>query len=117
MRDHEEDFWHEQVEIDAWLSKIEAGETVDHVPIKGDWSTVSEVATRHRCSPKTIRARIYDGSLKAVDHSPNGSNPRQRRYRIHRDAEEAWLRAKGEANRQMTTRKAAARSTFKDMIE
>jgi hypothetical protein len=58
----------------------------------------TEVAARHRLSEKTIRKRIYDDSLRAVDQSPPGAPARQRHYRIHREAEEAWIAAKGKTS-------------------
>ena len=115
LRSAEESYWLEQAEIDEWIAKVEAGERPPSVPITGEWSTVKEVAVRHRCSAKTIRARIHDGSLKAVDHSPAGSGVRQRRYRIHRDAEVAWLEAKGQRRR--GTAKAKAANTFKALVK
>jgi hypothetical protein len=115
LRSPEESYWLEQAEIDAWIEKVEAGDRPASVPITGEWSTVQEVAARHRCSTKTIRARIHDGSLKAVDHSPAGSGSRQARYRIHRDAEVAWLEAKGERRR--AAAKAKAGNTFRELVK
>lgn len=116
LQSSEERYWLEQAAIDDWIAKLEAGEMPPSTPITGEWSTVQEVATRHRCSVKTIRARIHDGTLKAVNHAPKGSAPRQARWRIHRDVEEAWIRAKGENRRATTARKAQTRRTFKDLI-
>jgi hypothetical protein len=117
LRSAEESYWLEQAEIDEWIAKVEAGERPPSVPITGEWSTVKEVAARHRCSAKTVRARIHDGSLKAVDHAPAGSGSRQARYRIQRDAEIAWLEAKGERRRSATAAKAKAQTTFKELVK
>ena len=96
LRDSEESYWLEQAAIDDWIAKVEAGEPPPSVPITGEWSTVREVAARHRVKPKTIRARIHDGSLTAIDESPAGTATRQRRYRIHRDAEIKLSKQRGE---------------------
>jgi hypothetical protein len=58
-----------------------------------EWSTMSEVAKRHHCSPKTIRKARLEGRLKA--HCLNPDAPElQRRYRVHREDERAWLEGK-----------------------
>jgi hypothetical protein len=118
LRSADEQFWLEQAAIDGLIANAEAGEPPPSMPITGEWSTVAEVATRHRVKPKTIRARIHDGSLTAVDESPDGTPPRQRRYRIHRDAELAWIEAKGQRTRRAERAKAAAPGgrSFKELV-
>ncbi len=107
----------EQAAVEDWIAALEAGEQPQEAPeVIGEWSTVQEVARRHKCAPKTIRARIADGSLKAVQHGPKGAGAKQLRYRIHRDDEAAWVAAKGEQKRSVAARKAAATDTFKAMI-
>jgi hypothetical protein len=97
-------------------SALEKGPVRVSVKPKHEWSTVQEVAARHSCSPKTIRKRIYDGSLKAVDISPAGSDVRQRRYRIHRDAEKAWMDAKGQKSRQTARKASPTGRSFRDLV-
>jgi hypothetical protein len=80
-----------------------------------EWSSVQQVAARHGVSAKTIRKRIYDGSLKAVDVAAS-SDPRQRRYRIHRDAEAAWVAAKAETTPAARRRRKTAARRFRDLI-
>jgi hypothetical protein len=116
-RSAEEDTMLEEARIDRWIAAMEAGEPAPSVPITGEWSTVQEVAARHRCSAKTIRARIHDGSLKAVDQAPKGAGARQARYRIHREAEEVWIRSKGEKGRATAARRAKAGSTFRELVQ
>lgn len=117
MRTAEEDALLEQAAVEDWIGALLAGETPPPAPIQGEWSTVQEVAARHRCATKTIRKAIHSGQLVAVNHAAKGSDPRQSRYRIHRDAETAWIKSKGEQKRETVKRKAQVRSTFKDLIQ
>ena len=80
----------------------------------GDWSTVAEVANRHTLAPKTVREAIKRGDLGA--HRSGGRAP----FRIHRDAEAAWVAARkvptprrGRARR---ARKGQPRRRFRDMV-
>jgi hypothetical protein len=113
MRTPEELYWLEQ----AILERQERGELPASKPIEGEWSTVQEVAARHRLQPKTIRKYIHGGALKAIDIS-SSQDPRHRRYRIHRTDEEAWIAAKGQRTgsiRSRTNAKPAGRS-FRDLV-
>jgi excisionase family DNA binding protein len=112
MQTAEERYWLEQAEVDEWILALEAGEPPPSVPISGEWSTVKEVAARHRLHPKTIRKAIHEKRLKATAH---GSG-QQARYRIHRDAETAWIEGKGERKRATAARKAKVGTTFKDLV-
>jgi excisionase family DNA binding protein len=78
---------------DQWLRDIEAGETPPPVRITRERSTVKEVAERHGLSDKTIRKYVHDGALKAEATNPDAP-PKQRRWRIHRDDELAWIEAR-----------------------
>lgn len=102
---------------DRWLREIEAGETPPAIPIDRDWSTVKQVAERHGCSEKTIRRARSEGTLKARAINPDAP-PRQRRYRIHRDDELAWVEAKKAVVRPPAAPRttAASRRTFRERI-
>jgi hypothetical protein len=104
----------EEAKIDAWLAE---GAEMPPVELANEWSTVQEVARRHRCSDKTIRKRIHEGSLKAIAH-PDNAPARQQRYRVHRTAEEAWIAAKQQRTRVVgaKAKQTQARRTFKSRI-
>jgi hypothetical protein len=75
------------------MRDLEIGETPAAVQLDREWSTMAEVAQRHGCSAKTIRRLRLDGVLKA--HCLNPDAPElQRRYRVHRDDERAWIEGK-----------------------
>jgi hypothetical protein len=86
--DPDQEYWREQARIDEWIADGELAGRREQpsLPISGEWSTVREVAARHRKSEKTIRRYIAEGRLKAVGdkHHP---------YRIHKDHEIAWIKA------------------------
>lgn len=78
-----------------------------------EWSTVAEVAARHRCAPKTIRAEIRAGRLAFRDGPP-------RPYKIHRDAEREWIEQRQTGQRKTaaktkTPKRGERRSTFSDL--
>jgi hypothetical protein len=75
-----------------------AEEPAPSVAIAGEYASVREVATRHRLSEKTIRKYIADGRLKAQAVNPNVP-PKQRRWRVHRDDELAWIESKNAITR------------------
>lgn len=82
-------------------------------PALREWSTVAEVAARHKLAPKTIRGYIRTGELAA-----HGGPPQP--YRVHRDDERAWdesrhgTRASGPPT--VSPKRAKARgSTFTDL--
>ena len=119
LRSADERYWLEQAKIDEWIASLEAGETPRSRPITGEWSTVQEIAARHRCSPKTIRKRIHDGSLKAEALNPSAP-ARQRRWRVHRKAEEAWIKQKGQRVRETAARRAPktkSGKSFKELVQ
>ena len=95
------------------LASGEVAALVAAAPALPEWSTVAQVAARHHLSPKTIRKAIGDGQLDArgSKHQP---------YRIHRDAEYAWVEArragpKAAAKTGRGRRTPSAGSTFRDM--
>lgn len=114
--DPDQEYWQEQARIDAWIADGEAEERgeVQAKPLEAEWSTVKEVAARHRKSEKTIRRYIAEGLLKAHGdkHHP---------YRVHRDDEVAWINsARG---RHIATRQRRAvkgkqpTTTFREMMK
>jgi hypothetical protein len=81
----------EEVAEDRWMRELElGGEIPAAVQLDREWSTMEEVAQRHRCSAKTIRKHRLEGSLKANCINPDAPE-KQRRYRVHRDDELAWV--------------------------
>jgi hypothetical protein len=86
------------VREDEWMRDLEIGETRPAVRLDREWSTMAEVAQRHRCSAKTIRKNRQDGTLKARCLNPDAPE-KQRRYRVHRDDELAWSECKKRRDR------------------
>lgn len=88
----------EEAAEDQQMRSLELGEPAPSVAITGEYASVREVATRHRLSEKTIRKYIADGRLKAQAVNPNAP-PKQRRWRVHRDDELAWIESKAAVTR------------------
>jgi hypothetical protein len=111
----------EEVREDEAQRALDAGEDPEPaVAIKREWSTVKEVAQRHGCSEKTIRKHRREGNLKARALNPDAP-PRQRRYRIHRDDELAWVEArKADVRKPSSARRAAGtpgKRSFRERIK
>jgi hypothetical protein len=103
---------------DRWLREIEAGETPPPVEIQREWSTVKQVAERHALAEKTIRKYIREGSLTAVAH-PTSAPAKQRRWRVRRDDELAWIEGKAADLRRPAKRATPApraRRTFRERV-
>jgi transposase-like protein len=88
----------EEIREDEWQKALDGGEEPQSLNIQREWSTVKEVAQRHGCSEKTIRKHRRDGALKAHAINPDAP-PRSRRYRVHRDDELAWAKAKADVRK------------------
>jgi excisionase family DNA binding protein len=106
----------------AWLDEQQPqkGPPIEdaHAPAATDddsaWSTVAQVAERHRLSAKTVRAAVARGDLEA--HRSGGRAP----FRIHRDAEAAWVSARKVPTPRRAhprrARKGQPQRRFRDMV-
>jgi hypothetical protein len=83
-------------------------------PSRAEWSTVGEVAARHRLSAKTVRRDIGAGRLQAHDGPPKP-------YRIKREDEDLWAEARRTPGARPRTPKSTPKrkptTTFRDMVK
>jgi excisionase family DNA binding protein len=57
------------------------------IPLDQVWFTVSEAATRARCSNRTVYRAIHNGELRTEQRGRAGAH-----HRIHRAEIDAWVR-------------------------